>query len=390
MKEGECMRCLARVIWPLSVMVLLLAASVSGAGAAPSEGEDLFLVKINGLIGFIDKSGQLVVPPRFKDASDFSEGLAAVKPVDSDKWGYIDATGNFVILVQFSKALHFSEGLAAVQFGSTGWGYIDKTGELVIAPNYGWPSYFRNGVVMLKKFGLAVILDKAGAVILETPYREVLQPNNGLMAFLLESGQMGFMNFQGQTVIPPLYTHYAYPETEVFKEKIAPVRKGPITQKGKFGFIDMAGKTVVDFQYDWAEQFSEGLAVVGINHRYGYVDTNGKLVIPLQFDEAERFSEGLAAVKVGELWGFIDKQGRMVIKPQFKHRMWGSPIEFHEGLAAVGTETGNGFVNKEGELIGEPIFFQVEEFSGGLARVRLHGRYGYINRQGEFIWPPTM
>ena len=72
----------------------------------------MVIVKIDGKYGYADKSGALVIEPRFDGAMLFSEGLAAVK-ID-EKYGYIDKAGEWVIEPTFSYATYFSEGLAAV------------------------------------------------------------------------------------------------------------------------------------------------------------------------------------------------------------------------------------------------------------------------------------
>ncbi|PSO79918.1 MAG: hypothetical protein BRC51_06045 [Cyanobacteria bacterium SW_12_48_29] len=41
------------------------------------------------------------------------------------------------------------------------------------------------------------------------------------------------------------------------------------------------------------------------------------MVINPQFDYAGEFSEGLAPIKISDKWGYIDKTGEMVINPQF-------------------------------------------------------------------------
>jgi WG containing repeat len=69
--------------------------------------------------------------PKFDDALPFKEGLANVK---IDKyWGYIDKTGQIVIPPQFEEAKPFKEGLAMVKFGNE-WGYIDKRGQKIANP----------------------------------------------------------------------------------------------------------------------------------------------------------------------------------------------------------------------------------------------------------------
>ena len=77
-----------------------------------SEGRAAVRDYASGEFGYVDRSGTMVIAPRFAVALGFSGGLAAVE-VD-DKWGYIDTTGNMVIPAQFLAVGPFKEGLAAV------------------------------------------------------------------------------------------------------------------------------------------------------------------------------------------------------------------------------------------------------------------------------------
>jgi hypothetical protein len=88
----------------------------------------------NDKYGFKDKqTGKVVVPAKYDDAHDFSEGLAAVK-LDG-KWGFIDKTGKKIIPLKYDDAEHFSEGLAPVKLDDK-WGFIDKTGKEVTSFKY--------------------------------------------------------------------------------------------------------------------------------------------------------------------------------------------------------------------------------------------------------------
>jgi len=47
-----------------------------------------------------------------------------------------------------------------------------------------------------------------------------------------------------------------------------------------------------------ASRFSDGLASVNVRGKFGYIDRNGNFVIEPQFDAADSFSEGLALVLI--------------------------------------------------------------------------------------------
>jgi hypothetical protein len=95
---------------------------------------------------FVDHSGNPISSERFDDASDFSEGLAAV--MVKGKWGFIDKTGALVVKPQFESTGMFSDGLSWVlQNGS--FGFIDHNGELVIAPQFKYVQGFVDGLALV-------------------------------------------------------------------------------------------------------------------------------------------------------------------------------------------------------------------------------------------------
>jgi WG containing repeat len=79
-----------------------------------------------------------------------------------------------------------------------------------------------------------------------------------------------------------------------------------------------------------AGDFHDGRAVVRSGGRYGYVDKAGKFLIQPQFNAAGDFNDGLALVAVGKRFGFIRKDGKFVINPQFEKARG-----FQDGLAPV-------------------------------------------------------
>src|SRR5947209_1542723 len=141
------MKPMANTLTIVCISVLALAGlTVSQVNKAKQNG--LFVVIQNDKRGYIDRTGRIVIAPRFGGANDFSEGLAVVAFYEGGyKEGYIDTTGQVAIEPRFDRAADFSEGLAAVGFDTERtqrgcsdcdpnqhWGYIDKTGRIVIKP----------------------------------------------------------------------------------------------------------------------------------------------------------------------------------------------------------------------------------------------------------------
>jgi tetratricopeptide (TPR) repeat protein len=76
------------------------------------------------LVGYVDGTGKVKIPFKFKDAREFAEGLAPAT-LDAKKWGYISEAGDFVIAPVFQRAFRFDGGRALV--------YIDSDLEPITA-----------------------------------------------------------------------------------------------------------------------------------------------------------------------------------------------------------------------------------------------------------------
>ncbi len=98
-----------------------------------------------GTWGYVDKTGQWIIPPQFDWAGSFSEGLAAVRR--GLEYFYIDAAGKTMIPGPFSFARRFSHGLAPVRFKDPLWGLIDRAGRTIVRPSWVSVESCADGVV---------------------------------------------------------------------------------------------------------------------------------------------------------------------------------------------------------------------------------------------------
>lgn len=83
-------------------------------------------------------------------------------------------------------------------------------------------------------------------------------------------------------------------------------------QKGNWGYIDEEENVAIDFIFEDAFPFSEGLAVVQLNQKKGFINREGKTIIDFQFDSASFFKNGKSRVIINGEEFIIDKNGKKI------------------------------------------------------------------------------
>lgn len=231
----------------------------------------LFLVKQNSRYGFVDEHDNVVIPCKWWDANNFSEGLAPVQNATDYMWGFIDKTGSVVIPFKWHSAFIFCEGLASVKDSSGKYGYIDKTGNLAVPCMWKETRLFSEGLASVKD----------------------------------SDGKYGFIDKNGHLIVPCIWDS-AYD----FSDGLSCVKDA----NGKYGYIDKTGTLVSPCNWDDAHDYREGMARVKSNGKYGYIDNTGALVIPYRWDYADvYFCKGKARVEDpnGKEY-YIDKTGDII------------------------------------------------------------------------------
>ncbi len=186
-------------------------------------------------------------------------------------------------------------------------------------------------------------------------------------------GTYGFVDSDNHELLIP----FAYDWAFDFSEGLALVKKN-----GKWGYIDKTGKVAIPFTYNGASNFREGLALVGKNGKWGYIDKTGKVAIPFIYDDAGFFSKGMATVCKNKKWGYIDKTGKVAIP-----FIYNGADDFSEGLARVKKDEKWGYIDKMGKVAIPSIYDWAEDFSESLATVKKNGKWGFIDKMGKTVIP---
>lgn len=263
-----------------------------------------------GTWGYLDKTGNVAIKPKFSYVSLFSEGLAYAESKDTRQRGYINRTGKFILTFDYMPNLFpgdFTEGLAPIGKNDK-WGFIDKSGAFVIAPEYDGVNSFSEGFASVRKNNKYGVINRTGEMVVEPTYEYIFPFRNGLA--LVRGNHSGFINTKGDLVID--FQKLGIEEVGEFSGEYAPVSKD-----GKDGFINAEGQFVIPPIYTNVTSFREGLAGVSVNGKYGFIDVSGQMVIPPQFEYAFSFRNGQAFVKQKGKWGFINRKGDMIVPAAF-------------------------------------------------------------------------
>jgi WG containing repeat len=217
--------------------------------------------------------------------------------------------------------------------------------------------------------------------VLLSPTGKVIKSFKGLQVFgqILSDGmiaaedlktkKMGYLSaVTGEWAITPQFE-----TAEAFSEGFAVVKrtKNDTTESA---VINKMGKIIFPYSKLTIDKFHEGMAFMyDESLKYGAIDQTGKMVIPLSWGDLSFFSNGLSVKGDAGKWGFIDKTNKVVIPLTLD-----GADNFSEGLAAVGSRFGVvnadlkwGFIDKTGKLVIPHEYTSTTPFSEGIAMVKV-------------------
>jgi hypothetical protein len=231
--------------------------------------------------GYIDHTGKMVIKQQYSFADDFSEGLAGVL-VDRE-FGFINKKGEMVIPPRFVPrrgwyswnpiiaTSRFSEGLAPVSIGSEFkrvWGYINHKGDFVIPPQFYSAQLFSEGLAYVSK------LDPVGKTVTGAGWID-------------KTGQWVVTEVQGPlpaNTSKPSFDQYHHVDWR-YSEGLVRFHVSSSEGRPLYGYMDQKGKVVIQPRaLNIAEPFVGGLARVyvkggeGSSDDYGYINKTGQFV----------------------------------------------------------------------------------------------------------------
>lgn len=301
------------------------------------------IVEIKDQYGLVDRTGKVIMPIDFSDIGTFSEGLIYAEK--GGKYAFYDKFGNMRIPARFSEAFSFSNGIAKVQEGNK-QAFINTLGEYVIKPKYEEVKYFTENLLIFLEDDYYGLIDGKGKVVLSAIYDKISFVQDGL-AMIVMDNEIGYIDSLGTVLIAPKFETFANSiihgqflnGTAIVKSR---GKMGLIDQAGKFyvknqyaqlgrnsemiayskgklwGFIDKAGRMKIKPTYQWAESFSNGLAIVAIEGKQGVIGKDNKEVLAIEYDEISHLDNQFYLLEKGEKYGLANKAGTIVVPLEYK------------------------------------------------------------------------
>ncbi|EDP98002.1 WG repeat-containing protein [Kordia algicida OT-1] len=147
---------------------------------------ELIPVRKNKKWGFINLKNEVVIDFLYDKTGGFSEGLAMV--TQKGKTGYIDRSGEIVIPIKLKSTWrgNFHEGLAVFKAENGKYGFIDTSGKVKIAPIYDSAIPFRNGLSHIQLNKKGGVINTKGELVVPADYYDVWQFQQGIARYFIK------------------------------------------------------------------------------------------------------------------------------------------------------------------------------------------------------------
>ena len=285
----------------------------------------------------------------------------------NDTYGMLNSVGQIVLPLSYKRIYSSTTSFNGFSYEKIdgSFGYIDENGKKIFSNSPYWIE------ALSKKYFLAKIIDEQYIVnkklkkVHLTPIQFTSNGSKKITKFYIKDNvgySVGLFDLKkGKELIPPHYKSITLNDTNGLV--IVENKNGYYLLNNKFQAISEAYEKM-EFSRD-----ESSLIKVFKNKKYGFLNLDGSIAIDFIFDEAESFSEGLTAVVKNGYWGFINTKGETVIDFTFVGKMESfinNKAKFYKGnitTSGLYTSFRASFIDKNGNYLIEPYYEELDYVS---------------------------
>ena len=252
---------------------------------------DLFVVVKKGHYGVLNNKGNMVVPIDYDEielATEYEGQWYAGIPYDykyiilkkDGKTGVADDKGNIIIPLQFQNATVINKNSIGIAKNNL-WGWASASdGKLVHEPEYEYiTKFFSDEYVEVRTADKSGLAKASGQVIIPVEYDDYLRYIVGGKQTYIEgtkNKQLYLMDTTGTILLSGNTDYKAIEGSKLLIFK----------QKDLFGVIDpITQKVIVSPAFESLGPFIRNLGIAKKSGKYGVVDMQGKTLLDFQFEE---------------------------------------------------------------------------------------------------------
>lgn len=322
----------------------------------------LYPVVINGMYGYMNAQGKLIVPAIYSEVAPFQDGLAVVSK--EELFGIIDKKNQVIVDFQYDEVSEFTSNRAIVRKGEK-YGVINRSGKLI------FPLEFDD--ISLSAQNLYTVVQDGKSNTYNSNFQEAVF-GAGTGAGNVE------VNFAKRMSMK-------HPEFELVGELDQKSNRAVVKVAGQLNYIDSLGKVMLTAPLEWfadalnVAKFANGFAVFRKKEKFGLIDVNGK-VIQKPIYEASGPYTGFWPVKDKGNWALLDVKGKVVLPFEYDF------IRFQPELGyLIGKVDKFGLLNATGKMILPVSCSNIKLFEEAYFLVSNDEKFGLFLKDGKEMLP---
>lgn len=404
--------------------------------------KDFAILYQDGKQGIIDRNGQMIVKPEYREVLLKDDGSIVVR--ESDQWFFLrgdntllnkctadnvtplsperyalEVSGKYQLTDNTLSPLHndYFSALGNFQNGKAAFRKLSRAGIITSDGNEVIPASYHQIWIEGETFRACmdigykerwVLLDNKGERMTEKHY-EYIAPFNGRYFPIKNRGYWGALDDKGREIITCVHDSLIqnsgknvvvkfkgeYGVMDLDENWVATPRQNRLRMVNENNYLEFAEKTT------FLKSFPNNIIYFSENplqYHNGYIreelpsgghwliNMNGIIVDrsnqPAQSEIVYPETEGLRAIVKDGKFGFIDEAGRLRIANRYENAR-----PFSEGLAAIQIRGHWGFIDHNEKIVVQPVYEQVEDFYNGMAIVRQEEGMGLVDAGGTVKLP---
>ena len=253
-------------------------------------------------------------------------------------------------------------------------GLLNLDGQVFLDAIYEEIDVFSCGIIKVYQDGITSYINADGETIFQCSIGMRFSED---VAIVDVDGKTKIINTDGSVL-------YTSDEGKVFWGEFAyGVCPAIDVESGKYGYIGRDGCWIINPNYDWASDFSDGMATVRIADKYGAIDLSGELIVDCIYDSVCPGEQGLVSVGINDRFGIVNTTNEII--SEFK---WDDIGIFHNNRCRVEQQGCWGFIDQNGVLTVPCIYHRVENFEEGVSIVTDLKGYRWVIDSLGFVLAP--